>query len=224
MLVHMRDESGRKEREAWYCPRNYIQAQCCPTDLWAANILKFQGSPTNLWVVYIKLLGISVQKTIRHSYLLSPTLPLLYPLRSLSTVIFQPHKPISPNSPPKVQIERFSGWVWIRRVCHLQTLDYDDWVTFFWNRARVRREKVQGGMYRVPGGVVGSKSEVGSVDRKRINDVLDKQLDRSSPSTSRAIRAKDRSSEQLLFPSKPPSDPRDSRAASISKNSNPSHG
>ncbi|KAK4260309.1 hypothetical protein QN277_003445 [Acacia crassicarpa] len=78
-------------------------------------------------------------------------------------------------------------------------------------------------MYRVEGGVVGSKSEVGSVDRKRINDVLDKQLERSSPSTSRAIRAKDRSSEQLLFPSKPPSDPRDSRAASISKNSNPSH-
>ncbi|KAI9087030.1 hypothetical protein K1719_030991 [Acacia pycnantha] len=78
-------------------------------------------------------------------------------------------------------------------------------------------------MYRVQGGVVGSKSEVGSVDRKRINDVLDKQLERSSPSTSRAIRAKDRSSEQLLFPSKLPSDPRDSRAASISKNSNPSH-
>ncbi|XP_028772871.1 casein kinase II subunit beta-2-like isoform X2 [Neltuma alba] len=78
-------------------------------------------------------------------------------------------------------------------------------------------------MYRVQGAVVGSKSEVGAVDRKRINDVLDKQLERSSPSTSRAIKAKDRSSDQSLFPSKPPSDPRDSqRPASISKNSNTS--
>ncbi|KAK4258106.1 hypothetical protein QN277_007599 [Acacia crassicarpa] len=79
-------------------------------------------------------------------------------------------------------------------------------------------------MYRVPGGVVGSKSEVGSVDRKRINDVLDKQLKRSSLSTSRASRAKDRLSEQLLFPSKLPSNSRDSHIASILKNSNPSHG
>ncbi|XP_038990519.1 casein kinase II subunit beta-1-like isoform X3 [Hibiscus syriacus] len=37
----------------------------------------------------------------------------------------------------------------------------------------------------------GSKGEVGSVDRKRINEALDKQLERSSPSTSRAINGKD---------------------------------
>ncbi|XP_061358924.1 casein kinase II subunit beta-1-like isoform X2 [Gastrolobium bilobum] len=52
-------------------------------------------------------------------------------------------------------------------------------------------------------GVSVSKSE----DRKRINDVLDKQLERSSPSTSRVINAKDRSDK-------------DPRSASISKNSN----
>ncbi|KAG4973070.1 hypothetical protein AAZX31_11G038200 [Glycine max] len=77
-------------------------------------------------------------------------------------------------------------------------------------------------MYRERGGV-GSKSEVTSVDRKRINDVLDKQLERSSPSTSRAagaINGKDRSSSSLLAAAK------DSRSASvtapISKNSNAS--
>ncbi|RDX63545.1 Casein kinase II subunit beta-1 [Mucuna pruriens] len=74
-------------------------------------------------------------------------------------------------------------------------------------------------MYRERG--VGSKSEVTSVDRKRINDVLDKQLERSSPSTSRAaINGKDRSSSSLLAAAK------DSRSASvnaaISKNSNAS--
>ena len=68
-------------------------------------------------------------------------------------------------------------------------------------------------MYKVQGGAVGSKSEVGpTVDRKRINDVVDKQLERCSPSTSRAVKAKDRSSEQSL---KTPSDP---------KTSNPLHG
>ena len=77
-------------------------------------------------------------------------------------------------------------------------------------------------MYRERGGV-GSKSEVGPVDRKRINDVLDKQLERSSPSTSRAIKGKDRSAQSLLA-SKPPHDHRDSRSASISKNSNVSDG
>lgn len=41
-------------------------------------------------------------------------------------------------------------------------------------------------MYRERG-IGGSKSEVvvGQIDRKRINDALDKQLERSSPSTSR---------------------------------------
>lgn len=43
-----------------------------------------------------------------------------------------------------------------------------------------------------------SKSEVSSVDRKRINDVLDKQLERSSPSTARAINGKDRSVQSVL--------------------------
>ncbi|KAI4327208.1 hypothetical protein L6164_019696 [Bauhinia variegata] len=73
-------------------------------------------------------------------------------------------------------------------------------------------------MYRDRGGV-GSKSEVGPVDRKRINDVLDKQLERSSPSTSRSIKGKDRTTQSLLA-AKPPHDHRDSHSASISKNSN----
>ncbi|KAI4327209.1 hypothetical protein L6164_019697 [Bauhinia variegata] len=73
-------------------------------------------------------------------------------------------------------------------------------------------------MYRERVGV-GSKSEVGSVDRKRINEALDKQLERSSPSTSRAINGKDRSA-QSLFSAKPPPDHRDPRSAPISKNVN----
>ncbi|KAF7810039.1 casein kinase II subunit beta-1-like [Senna tora] len=78
-------------------------------------------------------------------------------------------------------------------------------------------------MYRDRGGV-GSKSEVGPVDRKRINDVLDKQLERSSPSTSRVIKAKDRSAQSILHAKALPSDHRDSRtSASISKNANVSH-
>ncbi|CAJ1928779.1 unnamed protein product [Sphenostylis stenocarpa] len=79
-------------------------------------------------------------------------------------------------------------------------------------------------MYRERGGV-GSKSEVTSADRKRINDVLDKQLERSSPSTSRAatINGKDRSSSSSLLAAA-----KDSRSTSvtapISKNSNASDG
>ncbi|MED6192962.1 casein kinase 2 regulatory subunit [Stylosanthes scabra] len=68
-------------------------------------------------------------------------------------------------------------------------------------------------MYRERGVVGASKSE----DRKRINDVLDKQLERSSPSTSRGGGinggSKDRSS--LLSSSS-----KDPRSTSISKNSN----
>nr|XP_029146017.1 casein kinase II subunit beta-1 isoform X3 [Arachis hypogaea] len=68
-------------------------------------------------------------------------------------------------------------------------------------------------MYRERGLVGASKSE----DRKRINDVLDKQLERSSPSTSRVGGinggSKDRSS--LLSSSS-----KDPRSTSISKNSN----
>ncbi|WJX60531.1 casein kinase 2 regulatory subunit, variant 2 [Trifolium repens] len=59
---------------------------------------------------------------------------------------------------------------------------------------------------------VGSKAEVASVDRKRINDVLDKQLERSSPSTSRTINGKDRSSSSSLLTVK---DHRDPRSASV---------
>lgn len=70
-------------------------------------------------------------------------------------------------------------------------------------------------MYREQGGV-GSKAEVASVDRKRINDVLDKQLERSSPSTSRTINGgKDRSSSSSLLTVK---DHRDPRSNTLSKN------
>lgn len=70
-------------------------------------------------------------------------------------------------------------------------------------------------MYRERGGV-GSKAEVASVDRKRINDVLDKQLERSSPSTSRTINGgKDRSSSSSLLTVK---DHRDPRSNTLSKN------
>jgi casein kinase II subunit beta len=73
-------------------------------------------------------------------------------------------------------------------------------------------------MYR---GSVGSKAEVASVDRKRINDVLDKQLERSSPSTSRTINGKDRSSSSSLLTAK---DHRDPRSASITLPKNASDG
>lgn len=64
--------------------------------------------------------------------------------------------------------------------------------------------------------VGGSKSEfAGSVDRKRINDALDKQLERSSLSTSRAtINGKDLS----VLMGKHPDHHRDAGAASQSKN------
>ncbi|XP_019446032.1 PREDICTED: casein kinase II subunit beta-2-like isoform X2 [Lupinus angustifolius] len=60
------------------------------------------------------------------------------------------------------------------------------------------------GMYRER--VVGSISK--SEDRKRINEVLDKQLERSSPSTSRPINPKDRDIRSSL------------NSSNISKNSN----
>lgn len=75
--------------------------------------------------------------------------------------------------------------------------------------------RVGGKMYRERG-VGGSRSEVGvgvgvgpQLDRKqRINEALDKQLERSSPSTSRPslINGKDKS----VFMPKPPPDHRDS--------------
>ena len=78
------------------------------------------------------------------------------------------------------------------------------------------------------GGGGSSKSEIvgGPLDRKRINDALDKHLEKSSPSTSRALSSKDK--ERLSVPStstgKSQLDHRDSRsaaaaaAASLSKN------
>ncbi|CAK9143883.1 unnamed protein product [Ilex paraguariensis] len=64
-------------------------------------------------------------------------------------------------------------------------------------------------MYRERGG--GSKSEMGQVDRKRINEALDKHLERSSPSTSKGMNGK----AILTGKSKPAPDPRDSRSASL---------
>ena len=40
-------------------------------------------------------------------------------------------------------------------------------------------------MYKEKGGGGSSRSEVGGVDRKKLNDVSDKHLERASPSTSR---------------------------------------
>lgn len=49
------------------------------------------------------------------------------------------------------------------------------------------------------GGGGSSRSEIlgGAIDRKRINDALDKHLKKSSPSTSRVLTSKDKDS----FPS-----------------------
>lgn len=78
-----------------------------------------------------------------------------------------------------------------------------------------RWERRKGTMYRERG-FGGSKSEVG--DRKRINDALDKQLERSSPSTSRAaaINGRDKTSQSALMGKAPP-DHRDSRSAPLAK-------
>lgn len=61
-------------------------------------------------------------------------------------------------------------------------------------------------------GAGGSKVEV---DRKRINDALDKQLERSSPSTSRVLNGKDKGAHAVIM-GKQPSDHRDSRSAASS--------
>ncbi|RVW14974.1 Casein kinase II subunit beta-2 [Vitis vinifera] len=76
-------------------------------------------------------------------------------------------------------------------------------------------------MYRERGGG-SSKSEIvgGPLDRKRINDALDKHLEKSSPSTSKGLSSKDK--ERLSVPStsagKSQLDHRDTRAASLPKN------
>lgn len=97
------------------------------------------------------------------------------------------------------------------------------WEGIWINDEEIKGVEVLVIMYRERGGV-GSKAEVTSVDRKRINDVLDKQLERSSPSTSRTINGKERSSSSLLTAK----DHRDSRSASASasipKNSRASDG
>ncbi|KAL9249863.1 Casein kinase II subunit beta-1-like protein [Drosera capensis] len=82
-------------------------------------------------------------------------------------------------------------------------------------------------MYRDRGGS-SSKGEMPSaavVDRKRINEALDKHLERSSPSTSRGVKEKekDRLSAQSVISGgggggKPTFDQREERSGSISKN------
>ncbi|KAE8727024.1 Casein kinase II subunit beta [Hibiscus syriacus] len=73
-------------------------------------------------------------------------------------------------------------------------------------------------MYRAERAAGGSKvGEVGSVDRKRINEALDKQLERSPPSTSRATNGKDSSAHSLLMGKHPPDHRRDSRSGSLPK-------
>lgn len=73
-------------------------------------------------------------------------------------------------------------------------------------------------MYR-DRGVSGSKLEIGSLDRKRINDALDKHLEKSSPSTSRGLNGREK--ERLSVPSasarKQPENYRDQRSAPLSK-------
>lgn len=63
-------------------------------------------------------------------------------------------------------------------------------------------------------GVVGGSSR-SEIDRKRINDALDKHLEKSSPSTSRALNNK---SVPSTSTGKSQLDHRDARTASLSKN------
>ena len=70
------------------------------------------------------------------------------------------------------------------------------------------------------GGIGGSsKSEIvgATLDRKRINDALDKHLEKTSPSTSRGLHSKEK--ERLSVPSTSTGKPQlDHRSASLSKN------
>ncbi|KAJ0961806.1 hypothetical protein J5N97_029634 [Dioscorea zingiberensis] len=70
-------------------------------------------------------------------------------------------------------------------------------------------------MYRERGGS-GSKLEIGSIDRKRINEALDKQLERASSSTSRGLdgKEKDRVSGTSFSTGKQ----HDQRSSDLSKN------
>lgn len=83
-------------------------------------------------------------------------------------------------------------------------------------------------MYRERGSGGSKMTEAAAVDRKRINEALDKHLERSSPSTSRAgINGKENSSSNkpLIMGGKSllQSDHRETRSASLSK-TNISHG
>ncbi|KAJ6722634.1 CASEIN KINASE II SUBUNIT BETA [Salix koriyanagi] len=88
-------------------------------------------------------------------------------------------------------------------------------------------------MYKDRGGFGGgsSRSEIvgGPLDRKRINDALDKHLEKSSPSTSRGLNNSSKDKERLSVPSTSTGKSlqhqqhldhhrADSRAASLSKN------
>jgi hypothetical protein len=71
-------------------------------------------------------------------------------------------------------------------------------------------------MYNKDRGYVVSKGEVtGILDRKRINEALDKHLEKSSPSTSRGFNGKDK--DRLVVPStssgKQSQDPRKNKAS-----------
>ncbi|KAK9121108.1 hypothetical protein Syun_018725 [Stephania yunnanensis] len=77
-------------------------------------------------------------------------------------------------------------------------------------------------MYRAGGGG-GSKSEIGPLDRKRINDALDKHLEKASPSTSRGLNGKDKLAMASTSAGAGQPDQRgggggDNRSSSIAKN------
>eukprot|EP00268_Persea_americana_P047681 TRINITY_DN498_c0_g1_i6.p1 TRINITY_DN498_c0_g1~~TRINITY_DN498_c0_g1_i6.p1 ORF type:complete len:287 (+),score=34.61 TRINITY_DN498_c0_g1_i6:330-1190(+) len=74
-------------------------------------------------------------------------------------------------------------------------------------------------MYRDRGGS-GSRPEIGAIDRKRINDALDKHLEKSATSTSKGMNGKDkdRSAVPSSSAGKLPSDHRDARSVPLSKN------
>ncbi|CAD5193669.1 unnamed protein product, partial [Musa acuminata subsp. malaccensis] len=67
----------------------------------------------------------------------------------------------------------------------------------FGGDGRVDRRE-EGDMYRERGGS-GLKVEIGAVDRKRINDALDKHMEKSPPSASRGLNSKEK--DRLSVPS-----------------------
>lgn len=82
----------------------------------------------------------------------------------------------------------------------------------------MREIEEEGEMYK-DRGVAGAKAEIGSLDRKRINDAMDKNFEKpSSSSASRGLNGKEK--DRFVVPSssagKHP-DPRDPRSSSLSK-------